>query len=142
MKIDPLTPVQNLFTKTPPGVKIELVKLPTGEIIVTDPPKTKAEIITEKYPDLIGQGITASDAAKKYGVNRDTIYRWNKKSYIETVEQEPIVLFNEAEIAYCVDVYKTRNRYPGGGPLLDENGLPYSLKWPELSKYRHNKSVP
>ncbi len=48
------------------------------------------------------------------------------------------MLFNEAEIAYCVDIYQNRKRV-GGVPLLDENGLPYELKHPELSAYRRRK---
>ena len=48
---------------------------------------------------------------------------------------------DEAEVAYCAEIYHERKAagIRSGAPLLDEDGLPYELKHPELSAYRCRK---
>jgi hypothetical protein len=136
-----LTPAeaQKLLTNLSPGTKIEISKSPAGEIVVSEineVTKTKADILKEEYTDLVGQPITLSDASKKYNVIRRTIERWITQDYIAVINPNnyPIEI-DEAEIAYCADVYHQR-KGKSGVPLLDENGLPYQLKHPNLSEYR------
>jgi hypothetical protein len=45
---------------------------------------------------------------------------------------------DEAEVAYCAEIYHARNGI-SGVPLLDEDGLAYQLKHPELSEYRRKR---
>lgn len=146
--ITTLTPqqAQNLLTDLKPGDKIEIVKLPTGEIRVSDngtPQKTKEQIIQEKYGNLVGQPITVSDAAEKYGISsRVTIHNWAKKGYITIIEPGYQMTLDEADVAYCASIYKQKKESGLGyrGPLLDEHGLPYELKRPKLATYRRRKS--
>lgn len=131
------TQLKKLLTNTRPGDKI-IIK-PSGEVMVQ---QTKSEIIKDKYPALIRQGITLSEAAKKYKIPRGTIRDWNYKGYISVVEDSYPVLFNEAEISYCADIYKARKAAGigfRGVPLLDENGLAYELKHEDLAKNRKSK---
>ena len=48
---------------------------------------------------------------------------------------------NEADVAYCAEIYHERkaNKIGFRAPLLDEAGLPYQLKHPKLAKYRLKK---
>lgn len=131
--------LRKLLTNTRPGDKIEIK--PSGEIVVQ---QTKEEIIQDKYPALIGQGITLSEAADRYGVPRGTIQGWQYKDYISVVEDSYPVKLNEAEIAYCADIYKARKASGVGfygAPLLDANGLAYELKHEWLAEYRKRKNT-
>jgi len=129
--------LRKLLTNTRPGDKIEIK--PSGEILVQ---QTKEEIIQDKYPALIGQGITLSEAADRYGVPRGTIRNWYYNGYVGMIEDSYPMRLDEAEIAYCADIYKAR-KVSGvgfyGAPLLDENGLAYELKHEDLAKYRKRK---
>lgn len=129
-----------LLSQTPVGVKMELIKSPTGQLIVTTE-KTKADILKERYGHLIGRPITVSDAAKKYDVLRGTIHKWRQKGYISTIEPGYQMTVNEAEVAYCVDTYRDQQAkgMVRGTPLFNGDGLPYELKHPELSTYRRLK---
>lgn len=131
---------QNILTNSRPNAKIELKKLSTGEFVVLG--QTKEGIIKEKYPNLIGQPITISDASEKYDVPATTIREWHKKGYIKVVEPGYQMKLNEADIAYCADIYKDKKSSGigfRGGPLLDENGLPYQVKHQSLSEYRKRR---
>jgi hypothetical protein len=128
--------------------KIEAVRLPSGELLVAADngslPKTKDEIIQEKFANLRGQPITISEAAEKYDVPRSTIEKWVEREYIDIVDANSYPMrVNEADISYCVDVYQERKAMgiKGGVPLLDENGLPYELKHPTLSQRRRRQKA-
>jgi hypothetical protein len=130
--------LRKLLTNTRPGDKIKIKS--TGEIVVK---QTKAEIIQQEYPHLAGQGITLSEAAKKYGVPRSTIEKWHYNDYISVIENSYPIILNEAEIAYCADIYHARKAAGigfRGVPLLDENGLAYELKHEVLAKNRRRKN--
>lgn len=139
-----LTPEQarQLLTDLKPGSKIEVRKLPTGEIAVSDPTQTKEDILKEHYACLIGQPITVSDAADKYRIPRTTIFDWKNKGYVTVLETGYRLTMNEAEVAYCSDIYN-RRKASGlgfrGSPLLDENGLEYELKHENLARYRRRR---
>ena len=95
--------------------------------------KTKQQILEEKYGDLVGQPITLTEAAEKYGVPRDTISKWNYRAdYIAPLDPDAYpAQFDEAEIAYLCDIYKQRKAQRSRAPLLDDDGLPYQIKDPE-----------
>lgn len=125
--------------------RIEAVQLPSGELLVSaenGQPKTREMIIAEKFSHVKGKPITITEAAKKYGVPRPTIGTWMKRKYIEVIDSASYPMkVDEADILYCVDIYRKRKALgiTGGAPLLDENGLPYQLKHPDLSKRRRKK---
>jgi len=133
--------LENLLIELEPGVKIELEKTPTGKLMVNKNP-TKKELVEEKFADLVGQLITLSEAAKKFNMPRGTLEGWYYKGYITIAEESYPAKFDEAEIAYCVEIYNER-KATGigfyGAPLLDENGLPYELKHEALAKYRKRR---
>ena len=127
--------------------KIEAVRLPSGEVLVpadNDPQriKTKDQIIAETFGELKKQPITISEASKKYGVPGTTIRAWIPFEYVHIINPEAYpMMLDEAEIAYCAQIYHERKAagIRSGAPLLDENGLAYELKRPELSAYRRRK---
>jgi hypothetical protein len=134
------TEAQKLLTNLSPGAKLEISKTPEGEIVVSEASetKTKEDILKEQYAKLIGQPITVTDAAERYNVHRDTIIEWKKKDYITVLKPGYRMELDEAEVAYCADIYHKRQR-KSGVPLLDDDGLPYQLKHPQLSEYRESK---
>jgi len=137
------TETENLLHKLPAGVKIEVTKtLGAGEFIVTAEKLTKAEIIADKYPHLVGKPITLSDAAQKYGVPRTTLQKWHYRSnYITPVDPTDYPFcFDEAEIAYLTEIYNRRKITGSRAPLIDDDGLPYEVKHPELADYRRRKN--
>lgn len=125
-------------------------KKEAGEILVavdkngTREPKTKAEFINTRFGTLQGHPITISEATKKYDVPRSTIKTWiYRNNYITPIFSDKYpACFDEADIAYCAEIYHQR-KVAGtgffGAPLLDENGLPYELKHPDLAQYRRKK---
>lgn len=134
-----ITEAQKLLTRLQPGVKIEIERTLHGDIKLTTP-QTKQEILEAKYKHLIGQTITLSEAADKYDVPRATISAWSYRSdYINPIGNNYPAIFDEAEIAYLVDIYNQRRAQGSKAPLLDENGLPYEIKHPGLAKYRKRK---
>jgi helix-turn-helix, Psq domain len=146
MTTQTLTPdeIKNLLTSLPPGSKIEIMKSAQGGIMVTtDQPKTKAQLLDEKYAHLKGQGITLSQAAKKYDVPRGAIQGWvYQSSYISFVDQDSYPqTIDEAEVALCAEIYKDRQKESITGiPFFDEQGhLIEGLKHPDLSEYRRRK---
>lgn len=136
--------IKKLLKRFPHAVKIT-VELPSGEkLTVNKKPLTKQDIINENYAALQGIEISLTDAVQKYNVPRQTIVNWVKTGYIEVIKSGYGMTVNEAELAYCVDVYKQRKSTKigfRGGPLLDDNGLPYQVKHPSLSKYRRKRKT-
>ena len=143
--------LQELLTQLPPNAKIELETKPNGEFdvdimvqeaVVNGNHQTKDDILREEYSELLGKPISATKAAKKYRVHRRTIHKWREKGYINVLEDDGYKLsLNEADIAYCSDILHQKKLSGMGyrGPLLDEDGLPYQLKHPSLSRYRRQK---
>jgi hypothetical protein len=125
--------------------RIEAVTTAQGDILVSDDgakqTKTKEQIIAEKFGHLQNNPITVSEAEAKYSLQNMTIRRWIAKGYIEVLEDNYPIKIHEAEVAYCASIYHQRQKkgVRSGAPLLDENGLPYELKHPELSEYRRLK---
>jgi len=143
---------RDVLTRLIEDDRIEAVTTAQGEILVSQYAgegiipvprgKTKEQIIAEKFGSLQGRPITVSDAMQKYQISNDvTIRRWVTKGYIAVVDNGYPVRLDEAEVAYCAEIYHQRQRagVRSGAPLLDESGLPYRLKHPELSAYRRER---
>jgi hypothetical protein len=132
---------RKLLTQMAETGKIEAVQLPSGELLVSAENgqyKTKEEVIAEKYNHLQESWITVTEAAKEYKVLGRTIREWIAAKYIEVNKNVYPMEVNQADVAYCADIYHARKGI-SGVPLLDENGLPYELKHPELAEYRQRK---
>ncbi len=100
-----------------------------------------AAIKREDFKHLKGQGITVSEAARKYDVNRSTILKWTKQQYIAILKPGYRMELDEADVAYCATIHAIRRKtgVRFGAPLLDETGMPYLLKHPALSRYRREQ---
>ena len=104
-----------------------------------------SRIRREDFAHLEGVPITVSEAARKYGVSPQTLHNWIKKGYIVPIQKGVSKSFpticNEAEVAYCVEIYRVRKSFGTlfGVPLLKEDGTPYLLKHPALSRYRRQQ---
>jgi len=134
------TQLKNLLTNLPRGVRLEVIKTASGEIAVSGKP-SKDDLIKQKYGHLVGKSITINDAAKKYNLHRNTIQDWRYKGYLRVLKPGYRMEINEADVAYCAEIYHERKKTGIGfrAPLLDENGLPYQLKHPKLSEYRKRR---
>lgn len=136
--------LQSILEKLPPGSTIQVSKSPAGDIIVTSDgqAKTKRQLLQENFPHLVGQGISLSQAAKKYGVSRSVISQWvYRQDYVHFVDQDSYPqLVDEAEVALCVQIYRQRQETGlTGVPYFDEhNRLIEEVLHPHRSK-RHNK---
>ncbi len=125
--------------------KIEAVKLPSGDFLVpanNNPPKTKEDIIDEKFADLRGQRISPYAAQKEYdGIHRSNFTRWARAGYIKILrEGERLLEMDAADVAYCAYVYTQKKAEYGeriaGAKIFDKNGNPYQVKYPDLSAKR------
>jgi predicted site-specific integrase-resolvase len=82
----------------------------------------------KKYANLAMIGIGVREAARKYGVHPDTISGWYKSGYISKIGMQGVqkVLLSEADVAYCVEIYKQN---PGPGKrIFNPDGTPYKHK--------------
>jgi predicted DNA-binding transcriptional regulator AlpA len=85
----------------------------------------------QKHAHLKGKGISLPKAVEKYGLNPSTIFRWYKKGIIAEAGREidlggERILYDEADIAYCSEVYRKSGRK--GRRVFDKDGLPYKAK--------------
>ena len=95
-----------------------------------------SRIKREDFAHLEGVPITVSEAEQRYGINRRTIIAWKQRGYIKTLKTGYRMELNEADVAYCATIYKVRKPYGSRAPLLDAEGKPYLLKYPDLARQR------
>jgi len=109
-----------------------------GEMVVSEE-EVRGEAIQEKglrkedlpeyqmYAHLKGNSIWISEASRQYRVPHQTVVRWVKAGYIKQLGvQGNKVLIDEADIAYCSEIYRKRGRQ--GRILFNEDGTPYKPK--------------
>jgi predicted site-specific integrase-resolvase len=126
--------------------KIEAVQLPTGELLVAaesngQKPRTKEEIIAEKFAHLRGQRINAYMAQQTYGIRYQNFIKWARAGYIGILhEEERLIEMDAADVAYCACIYNQKKEEYGGRiagvKIFDEGGNPYQVKYPDLSARR------
>jgi hypothetical protein len=126
---------------------------PSGELLVvadkngnSQEPQTKEEIIAAKFAHLRSQPISVSEASRKYSktfgvtISQPLISRWVKLGYITVLNRGYRLQLDEAEVAYCTDVFAQKHReYEGrmqGVNIFDEDGNPYQLKYPEIAEQK------
>ena len=125
---------------------------PSGELVVvadqngnnSQKPQTKEEIIAAKFTHLRGHPISASEASRKYSkeykipMSHALFSRWANLGYITILERGYRLQLDEAEAAYCAEVFAQKyEEYDGqmrGVSVFDENGEPYQLKYPEIAE--------
>jgi hypothetical protein len=75
-----------------------------------------------------GQGITATDAAEKYGFSYQTIYDWHKNDWITVIGtgKRKARLFNEGDIAFARALADLRGQAAGKSvfPAKPRSGRP------------------
>lgn len=148
MKQQNLSPAEaaKLLNTLPPGAKIELKKLQGGQLSVTAQTQTKQQLMDQHFAHLVGQGISLSEAAKKYNVSRDLISKWvYRANYVGFVDEAAYPkLVDEAEVAVCAKIYHDRLNDPDLNrvPYFDDDGAVITeLKHPALSEYRRTKAA-
>ena len=132
---------------------IETHETPTGDVFVVaekngngPEPQTKEEIIAAKFAHLREKSISASEASRKYSkihgipVSHVLFGRWAKAGYITVRQRGYRLQMDEAEVAYCAEIF-ARKYQEYGGPMsgvriFDEDGNPYQLKYPEMAAYK------
>jgi excisionase family DNA binding protein len=106
-------------------------------------PQTKEEIIAEKFAHLQNEPITVTQAAQRYKLSRQTVLEWTSRSYIQVIKPGYRMELNEADVAYCAEVYHQKaQEYDGrlrGVNIFDKYGNPYSVKHPELAIKRRKR---
>jgi len=81
----------------------------------------------QKHAHLKGTPIWIAKAARDYRIPHPTILRWVKAGYIKQLGSNGNkVLVDEADVAYCSEIYKKRGRQ--GRVLFNEDGTPYKPK--------------
>ncbi len=118
--------------------KLTAVTTPDGDILVDE---RQIEILTlgkeslpeyKKHAHLKGTSIWLSAAERKYNIPGPTISRWVKAGIIKKLGKDGNkVLLDEADIAYCAEVYRTKNA-KRGRKLFDSRGMPYQTKTPKV----------
>jgi len=94
--------------------------------IATKPKKEDLEEY-KQFKHLMGNPISISDAARKYGVRHTNFSRWIKLGYIKRLEQDGYRVYaDEQEVAYCASVYSRRGGQ--GKRVFDKDGTPYQTK--------------
>lgn len=107
----------------------------TGEVRLLKK-DVEAVITRDKFAKLKGKPITIKAAEEKYGIPNPTITRWIQRGYIAKLGNAYPTQIDEADIAYCAAVYKSR---AGSSRIFNEQGEPYKLKLPDLAEYRRRK---
>ncbi|MCX7976597.1 MAG: hypothetical protein N2646_05950 [Bellilinea sp.] len=81
----------------------------------------------QKHAHLKGQAIWISEAARRYGIPHPTILKWVRIGIIHVLGREANkVLIDEADVAYCSEIYKKRGK--PGRILFNADGTPYKPK--------------
>jgi hypothetical protein len=106
--------------------------------------QTKEEIIAEKFAHLREQPISASEASRKYSevhgvpISHVLFGRWAKAGYITVIERGYRLQMDEADVAYCAEIFAQKYQEYGGTMsgvrIFDEDGNPYQLKYPEVAE--------
>ena len=84
------------------------------------------------HADLKGKGIWIAKASREYGIPHPTILKWVRLGIIRVIGREANkVLIDEADIAYCSEIYKKFGK--PGRILFNPDGTPYKPKTRSLS---------
>ncbi|MEP0807636.1 MAG: hypothetical protein HRF47_19330 [Chloroflexota bacterium] len=107
-----------------------------GEEIVVNEDEVRSQAVTrkedlpeyKKHAHLKGTPIWISEAARKYDIPHPTISRWVRAGIIGQLGMDGNKnLIDEADIAYCAEIYHSR-KTKQGRRLFDDDGLPYTPK--------------
>ncbi|MCG3209848.1 MAG: hypothetical protein FOGNACKC_03475 [Anaerolineae bacterium] len=130
--------VKKQLTNVSVGDKVRINS--NGDLHVTAP-ESKEQILNERYGHLRDKTLTLTEASKKYGVPRGTLNSWvNQSKYLQPTDNDSYpATYNESEIAYLAEIWEDRRKIGSRAPLLDDDGLPYEIKHPNLAEYRRNK---
>ncbi len=81
----------------------------------------------KQFEHLKGSPIWAAEAERRYGVLQRTLINWVKSGFIKRLgSQGNRVLLDEADVAYCVFVYKQTGGQ--GKRIFNPDGTPYTPK--------------
>lgn len=107
-------------------VKRDIVKVVNTENKPLNPSKEQRPEY-QKFINLRGVPISISEASRKYNVAHPTIVRWTQRGHIKRLGMDRNrVLIDEADIAYCAEIYRSRSGQ--GKWLFNQDGTPYVPK--------------
>jgi predicted site-specific integrase-resolvase len=88
----------------------------------------------KKHAHLKGKEIWVSEAARKYNLLQATVSKWVKAGIIKQIGTKGNkILIDEADVAYCAEIYHSIQAGKQGRTLFDDKGLPYKPKTGPLS---------
>ena len=121
---------------------VEIAPAPAPEPEGDDINARLRQIRREDFAHLEGQPITVSEAETRYNVQRRTLINWKTRGYIKVLKDGYRMELNEADVAFCAAIYHVRRPYGSRAPLLDEDGNPYLIKYPDLAHRRRKVAQP
>jgi predicted site-specific integrase-resolvase len=133
---------------------IRAIKLPDGEVAVSQAEANEAlsreeeaeRIAVElraRYRHLRGNQIGVREAGRTYDIPSRTLSRWAHRGIIRILGRgrNRSLLLDEADVAYAVEVYRTRQSNGPTSRVFDVDGRPYVLKHPELAQKRKGEKA-
>lgn len=134
---------KKLLLKRIQSGKLTAVQLPDGEYLVAEHDVDPSlSIKREDFEHLRGQGISVTDAGKRYNIRAGNFSNWTKLGHIQILERGWKLILDEADVAYCAAVYNAKYEfYDGqlrGVNIFDEKGRPYKLRYREIADMRRN----
>ncbi len=78
-----------------------------------------------KHANFKGVRITASEAARVFGIHQVTISRWGARGLLTILERtDREIYFDKADVAYCAEIY--RQKKGSGRWLFNPDRTPYT----------------
>jgi hypothetical protein len=94
----------------------------------------------DQFKVLRGKPITLSEACQRYDLVLSTLRSWVGKRYIRVLRPGYQSELDEADVAYCAALYHIRREAgTSKAPLLNPDGTPHLLKYPDLSAERRRR---
>lgn len=87
----------------------------------------------KKFTYLKDTPIWLSEAERRYNIPHETILKWVKEGFIIKLGKDGNkLLLDEADVAYCAEIYKKAYEKSGGKiqgrRIFDRDGMPYKPK--------------
>jgi len=82
--------------------------------------------LAQARANVQGRAILVSDAANRYGFDRNSIYNWIRKGWIQVIDPEPRIKVAEADVAVARVLADLVGQSPGRGvfPAKPRTGRP------------------
>ncbi|HEB64772.1 MAG TPA: hypothetical protein ENJ02_04435 [Chloroflexi bacterium] len=123
----------NRLTQLVEKGELTAITTPDGDVLVDEKQIESLALGKERLPEyqkfahLAGNPIWLGKASRIYAIPGPTISRWAKKGLVRILGKDgQKVLIDEADIAYCAEIYRQRGGQ--GKWLFNPDGTPYEPK--------------